>query len=226
MTRRSLPALLTLLVLLPGLAPTPCEANSVDDYQAWLGMNTILWKQPQGKWNLSFWTEARFRNDISEPLGYFIGPGTRYRAHQNLDLNFAIRFILFKTDTQDLELVRYQFAITPHFRLFKNSQLRIRNRAEWITSRGDLLRTRIRHRFQIGWKIHDKGPLIGAYVSEEFFYTWGDWKIGQNRFVPLGLVWKTGDHIRLSTYYMLQYISSVSANIHSLGVTAIWTLDP
>ncbi len=226
MTTRFLLFVLAFTALCLPMTSVPCQADTIDDFQAWLGVNTVFWTQDQGKWNLSFWVEARFRDNVSEPLGYFAGPGAHIRAHKNLDLGLAARFILFKAEPDDLELVRYQFAVTPHFQLSRNTRLRFRNRAEWFTSKGDILRTRMRHRIRLIWPVHDMGPLVAVYASEEILYNWGEWKLNQNRFIPLGLVWKLSEHTRLSTFYMMQYIQSRSFNIHALGATAIWTLDP
>ena len=95
MNRRTLPWILAACTILGPLAP-PCQADSVDDFQGWFGLNTVFWEK--GKWNLTFWTEARVLNDFAINQGYFVGPRTRYKAHKNLNLEFAVRYIRLQSE--------------------------------------------------------------------------------------------------------------------------------
>jgi hypothetical protein len=207
---RILPFFLVLLFLF--VPAMPCRGDSVDDVQAWLGLNTILWQK--GKWNFTFWSEIRIEEDLSTSQGYFVGPGTRFRAFRNLDLEFAT--ILLGMQSLDLDLLRYQLAMTPHFSVGKRGHFFFRSRMEWI--RGDLTLDRMRHRLLFYFEVRNTGPLVGYFFSDEFFYNWNEWDINQNRFVPLGLVWKTSPQSLVTTYYCVQYLHPLSRRNHALGL--------
>lgn len=190
------------------------------DNNGWLAVTKKLYQS--GAHSLSLYVEGRATDDIGEVTSIFGGPLYRYRQNEHVTWGAAYKQIAVKRGDHFDDLRRFEGEVTFSGNVFDSYKVDLRNRLEIINESGKDNSERVRHRFRVRKPV-DFGPLSRVFVSNEIFYTVdsGNFRLQQNRFVPVGLTFNIGEKKTVDVFYMLLHRNEKDGstnNHHVIGI--------
>lgn len=194
-----------------------------DDSELWVSGNYRFWQSEDKQTKASFYSEARFQDDMGSLYGAFAGPTLRHNVNRYLQAGAAFKFITFRNGSGVFDpRTRIELELTPKFRFGKKEQYQIslRNRFELFHNKGvDDIR-RLRYRLEFSRNIDGNELINGIYTSQEWVYrrTDGSYGLNQYRFIPIGLKLKPSSDYSMKVFYML-YRRNSGLYSHNLGMS-------
>lgn len=184
-------------ILLLGCALLPVRA---EDHQLWSSLSATVWRRE--RISLGLYAEARLRDDISEPYGYYIGPKLSYKLLSGLTAATSLKYIQNKSGEHFEELHRLEVELERTVTI-AGYRWRWRERVETIDRDGRATRTRFRHLLACARPTGQPVLTRVAAQAELFNEDGPSWRISQTRITPLQFTFAASPRVNLDLGYML-----------------------
>lgn len=208
-------------VLLAFIASGAAQAGERDS-QLWLALDKQFWQTENTK--AYFYAETRYSDGGLEMNSYYYGPRLSYKLDDHWSLGTAAKSINLRQPDGDFrDLYRFELEATYAGKIGEQGKMDLRNRVESIHEEGKEGVERYRHRLRYTRTLNGHGSLKSFYISDEILYGERNdsYRLQQNRFIPIGLNFATGEDSVLSVYYLYQYRANNrgGVDVHVLGLS-------
>lgn len=173
-----------------------------DEWWAWSWLQ--LWQQPGQSAGVFLANRA---DSEDGPYTQLVSPRYKQELLPWLDSGLGLSVLNLENTVSNERhwQLRPELELNPHIQPSTHLRIEWRNRVEWTRNEEESLKmSRFRHRLQIGWTLpHAVGPLTRFFISNEWLVSVERGRYTENRFVPLGLTFKTGRHTDFDVFYMI-----------------------
>jgi hypothetical protein len=198
-------------------------AARADTTQAWY-QNNVWWRVNE-RVSLGNYLDFRLNNAVGRAHTWLISPRIRYDVHPRFQLQLNTSWIEADNaeQTRNINSFRLELEANPNMPLGEDWTLSLRNRLElrWIDN-GDHFNERIRLRPNLEWLPRKEGFFRGLYTNDEFFYDFERRRLTENRWTPLGVIFRVPGDVELRVYYLWRRTLGGGGwvNYHVLGAMA------